>query len=139
MQLQCMIRQIITYSFGGSLAIPGLDIKGFVIEVITKLLVSHLAKRIEVLKKRPDFIFNSQAVRLILVLLNFLRYLGNFSSFAEIDNSFGSMWQKVRVTLLRVENIGQVHPWRKKGIILVTLHEIKQLPVTKNSIVAVFT
>lgn len=51
---------------------------------------------------------NRQAVRLILVLLNFSDYFCNFSSLAKVYQLW-TIQQIILVALLDVENIGQVH------------------------------
>lgn len=48
-----------------------------------------------------------ETVRLILILLNFAGYFGNFSPFEKI-NQLGSR-QEVRIAFFYVKNVGQIH------------------------------
>ena len=61
----------------------------------------------------PNVLFRSQAVGLVLVLLNFLCYFCYFAAFAEVDDALGPVRQKVRVALFSQQDVGQVHAWWK--------------------------
>lgn len=56
----------------------------------------------------PDVGLHTQAVRLVLVLLDLSGNLSNFPPLAEVDKVFAVSAQEVRVSLLRLQDVGQI-------------------------------
>ena len=57
----------------------------------------------------PDVAVGVEAVRLVLVLLDLLRDLGDLPALAEVDDALRPVGQEVRVSLLSVQDVCQVH------------------------------
>lgn len=57
----------------------------------------------------PDVVLHPQTVRLVLVLLDLSRDLGHFPSLTEVDQIFAMSAQEVGVSLLRLQDVGQVN------------------------------
>lgn len=55
-----------------------------------------------------DVALHPQTVRLVLVLLDLSGDLGHFPSLAEVDQIFAVSVQEVGVSLLRLQDVGQV-------------------------------
>ena len=62
----------------------------------------------------PYIILHTEAVGLVLVLLDFSCDLCHFPSLAEVDQLFTVSLKEVRITLLCFQDVCQINPWDQK-------------------------
>lgn len=124
-----------TYESWQRASIPRLNLQRFVEQMITEVLLAHILHGIEVLEELliaqtkhsmtaaaggsrlkgadaitdPDVSVHSQAVGLVLVLLDFTRDLGHLPPLAEVDEVFAVAQQEVRITFFCLQDVGQVY------------------------------
>lgn len=118
-----------TYKSRQRARIPGFYLQRFVEQMITEVLLAHVLHGIEVLEEpllaegkhcvsaaaaggrrsegaaittHPDVTVHSQAVGLVLVLLDFPRDLGHLPPLAKVDKVFAVAQQEVRIAFFRL-------------------------------------
>lgn len=72
------------------------------VQNVADFRVGHVPERTESLEEVPNFGFGVKAVGLVLVLLDFLGDLSNFSPFEEVDEFAVGAGEEVGVALLDV-------------------------------------
>ena len=111
------------------LATSGLDLKALIVQICADIGIRDFRiKRAYVLDETPHSGLDRQAVRLILILLYLAYNLRDFSPLAEVYQR--ALGQEVRIALLDVQYIGQVHAeeghagWIDRAQLLLVLLEV---------------
>lgn len=125
-----------TYEARQRACVPRLNLQRFVEQMITEVLLVHVLHGIEVLEELlltekktvseqqaellpaeegvvadPDVGVHPQAVRLVLVLLDFPRDLSHLPPLAEVDEMFAVAQQEVGIAFFCLQDVGQVYSW----------------------------
>lgn len=123
-----------TYESRSLPAVPWLNVHRGFEQVVGKLLLAHVAHRVQVLEEplrdrrhvafrtcnipqavrwlvcaHPDVVLHLQTVRLVLILLDFACDFSHFPPLAEVDQLLAVAFEEVWITFLCLQDVGQIN------------------------------